>query len=166
MLHRAFISQEDKKPVQSERVPYELTLCGCPAMKPPKQMELSVGRSQEDDVVTYISFTGSPVIGACVLFIHLSTQNCVYLVKNHCQAPCMRVNKSFLLVTWRRKRVSLLTVEGETALCTRQIKSHNAFNFTESTQDLAEAMLAFQAIWLLPMWFLMALHHFNSFQKT
>lgn len=93
-------------------------------------------------------------------------RNCIYLVKKHCQTPCTRVNRGFLLGTQSRKRVSLLTVKGETVLCTRQIKSHTAFNFTEGTQDLAEAVLASQAIWPLPMWFLMPWHHFNSFQNT
>ena len=51
-------------------------------------------------------------------------RDCVYLVKKHCQAPCMRVNRSFLLGTQSRKGAFLLAVKGDTVLCTGLIKSH------------------------------------------
>lgn len=73
MLHCAVVFQEDKKPAQSDRVPYKLLLCGCQATKPHKQMEVSAGRSQEDDVVHMYLFHWESC-HQCKLIIHLSIQ--------------------------------------------------------------------------------------------
>lgn len=51
MLHCSVTFQEDKKPAQPDRLPYELSLCGWQATKPPELMEASAGRNEEGDVV-------------------------------------------------------------------------------------------------------------------
>lgn len=50
-MHHAVVFQEDKKPADSDRVSYELLLCECWATELPKQMEVRVGRGQEESTV-------------------------------------------------------------------------------------------------------------------
>lgn len=70
-------------------------------------------------------------------------RDCICLVKKHCQAPCMGVNRNFLLRTQIRKEAFILNVKVDSALY--QIdKITLAVDFTEDTQDLAEVVLASQ----------------------